>query len=73
MPYFSLHFEVGPGCSGLCMLSVPRVGAVRTGSREEKRDASDSCPTLCCLVLASAATERKEMALDTVVSKFLQR
>ena len=32
---------------------------------------SDSCPTLCCLMLKQQ--DRKEMALDTVVSKFLQR
>ena len=34
---------------------------------------SDSCPTLCCLVLTGSSRTEKEMAMDTVVSKFLQR
>ena len=33
---------------------------------------SDSCPTLCYLVLTGSSRTEKEMALDTVVSKFLQ-
>ena len=56
-------------------IGLPMGGAVRSGLGKIIGIVtdSDSCPTLCCLVLTGSNRTEKEMALDTVVSKFLQR
>ena len=54
---------------------LPMGGAVKSGlgKRIGIVTDSDSCPTLCCLVLTGSSRTEKEMAMDTVASKFQQR
>ena len=60
---------------GRLTTGLPMGGAVKSGLGKIIGIVtdSDSCPTLRCLVLTGSSRTEKEMAMDTVVSKFLQR